>query len=197
MTMNQMQSDTSQLLRGLIAEHGLEFKFFVTIIYDGVVDKRRTVIKDNFYLKDRFKRWLTQNEYRDNIRMWFVTEQHRKDSDRRQGGFHRHLVMEDPFVFTSMTDHEKRLNLQTILRSQNKSARQHSEGLDVRLVNGYQGGVDGLVDYYLTKDHHQHNEMLWDVIDFKNSDLISKPLLKSLYGKRSKPDQARSEAVSA
>ena len=195
--MNQMQSMTSQLLRGLVAEHALDFKFFVTLIYDGVVDKRRTVIKDNWYLKNRFQRWLTDNQYRDNIRMWFFTEVHRKDSDRRQGGYHRHMVMEDPFVFTSMTDHEKKLDLQTILRNQNKSVRLHDEGLDVRLINEYQGGIAGLVDFYLTKDHHQHNEMLWDVIDFKNSDLISKPLLKSLYGKRSHPDKSRQEAVPA
>lgn len=188
---------TSQLLRGLIAEHALEFKFFVTLIYDGVVDKRKTVIRDNWHLKNRYQRWLTDNEYRDNIRMWFFTEQHRKDSDRRQGGYHRHMVMEDPFVFTSMTDQEKKLILRTILRNQNKSVRPHDEGLDVRLINEYQGGIAGLVDYYLTKDHHQHNEMLRDVIDFKNSDLISKLLLKSLYGKRSQPVKSRQEAVSA
>ena len=80
-----------KLLQDAIDSNGIEFKYFLTLDYYFKMDRIDRVIEDNRHLKK-----VIQSFCNDEVKMFFFTEKHLKNSNSNvYGGFHRHILLED------------------------------------------------------------------------------------------------------
>ena len=191
------KSVISEHLMEVVRQQSIEFKWFITIVYHEKVTCKRTVIRDNWHLQNSLKNWLKRNGYHHHIDIWFSNEIHRIPGTPNHGGYHRHIMMEDPFWGTSDDRNRKRSNLEELIRRLNQSVPNGSKAVDIREIKDvkriakepleqwireteWRGGVRGLIEY-LTKDTHRHGEWICDVLDHKNSDFLNRSYLDELY----------------
>jgi len=71
--------------------HNLSFKYFLTIPYYYRQDNWEQVVDDNKKLKS-----VIRTNYKSNIRMLFFIEKHLSEGEKHYGGYHRHILIEEP-----------------------------------------------------------------------------------------------------
>ena len=173
------------VLKRTIKENNLRFKYFISVNYASntrITDSER-VISDNSNLRFQLRRYFKRP-----IKCWFFVEKHRKNPNWYcHGGFHRHILIEDPFgddshVTAKGTGEVSKIKEQIAkdhLIMRNRSIPDNEDDA-VKIEEIY--FLDGLLEY-LSKETCLHDMYLAEVIDYANSDFISKELLDSLYEK--------------
>ena len=78
------------ILKQLIL-HNLSFKYFLTIPYYYRQDNWEQVVEDNRKLKS-----VIRTNYKSNIRFLFFNEKHLTQGEKHYGGYHRHILIEEP-----------------------------------------------------------------------------------------------------
>lgn len=168
------------LLKVNTQENNIRFKFFISLNYssDSKVIDLSTVIKDNKNFKFQLRKYFKRP-----IKCWFFVEKHRKNPKLYcHNGFHRHILIEDPFGDEVDKDEIFRIKEQIIkdhIISRNRSVPDNEKNA-VKIEEIF--FLDGLLEY-LSKETSLHDRYLGEVIDYDNSDFISKELLDSIYEK--------------
>ena len=166
--------------------HNLSFKYFLTIPYYYRQDNWEQVVEDNRKLKS-----VIRTNYKSNIRMLFFIEKHLSEGEKHYGGYHRHILIEEPapedwnnppssldkimneivpeayfaINFDGEPTEEQKIKLLKRVSRFCKSVPNSNKGFDVR--NTF--NIEKLIGY-CTKQI-KNTEQTYDVIDEKNSDI--------------------------
>jgi len=192
-----LSSTDKNRIRPLIKElQDLSFKYFITIPYYHKEIEQEKVVQDNKRL-----RFAIRNIYKSNIRMWFFMEKHMNISGKHYGGFHRHILIEEPaptdwnylpntleqvvlkvapdalfaINFSNEPTEEQKIKILKSVCRFCKSVPNGNDGLDIRPIHN----VDKLIGY-CTKQI-KTEEQSYDVIDYGNSELDNKVLANSSH----------------
>jgi hypothetical protein len=141
--------------------------------------------------------------------MIFFIERHR-ESEKISGGFHRHLILQDPpeslwrnrsnqldrflleldptILFACNfgeypTVTQKKDLLNKVIRGFNQSIPNGKDSVDITPITEDAGGVKGTLDY-ATKDSWKYGERIENVIDWENSDFVNIEHLSRLRNER-------------
>ena len=181
------------LIKGL---QDLSLKYFITIPYYYKETNLLKVIEDNKKL-----RRVIRNTYKSNIRMIFFVEKHTKETENNYGGFHRHILIEEPapqdwnylpntlekvilkvapdalfaINFSNEPTEEQKINILKRVCRFCKSVPNGNDGLDIRPIHN----VEKLIGY-CTKQSKKL-EQSYEVIDNDNSDLDNQVLAHSSH----------------
>ena len=190
-----LSSTDKNRIRPLIKElQDLSFKYFITIPYYHNENEIENVVQDNKKL-----RFVIRNIYKSNIRMWFFMEKHMNISGKHYGGFHRHILIEEPaptdwnylpntleqvvlkvapdalfaINFSNEPTEEQKIKILKSVCRICKSVPNGKDGLDIRPIHN----VEKLIAYCTKQIKTQ--EQSYEVIDYENSDLDNKVLAHS------------------
>ena len=186
-----------KLLQDTIESNGIEFKYFLTLLYWFKMDDIDRVVEDNRHLKK-----VIQSFCNDEVKMLFFTEKHLDPDSPFFGGFHRHILLEDipeskwkkpssqmKRWMNEVTEKEikKYHHLSDVRFIPPRMALIHKvvKGLHHSTPNGFKGlkllpvnNVDGLLSY-CTKQNRNNIPHEY-VIDTKNSSCLDDKFIRRL-----------------
>ena len=193
------REEVERILLNHIKDNGITFKYLLTCDYYYRQKDYNRVLLDNKHMRKTVRKF-----YKDDIRMLFFIEKHTKPESNNYGGYHRHVLVEEPSqerwlepsggMMTLLlnldpaaafgmkmtreppTPEVKEKLLAKVARDLNQSVPNGYLGTDVKPVTEERGGISGLI-HYLTKQVDQFHPA-YELVDVVNSRVAPEPLLR-------------------